>query len=496
MTRFNPDRKHKTSQEWSQEAYKITSQNNLQFHVIGGLALSVLVAGATTPITGGLIALYTLYTAWIRSGEVQRNQSAIIDTGCIAQVLSGDYFQDYLQQVGHNVVINELNYAQQRGLTISNDALDYLEDYCCNQPTARLIQPINNQQVIGQSDRPTQTQTVEVNHDQNTIDIVGQITDRIQNIFGVGLGGSGKGMLLANAIRAVKVKHPNKKIFLINGKDDPKEHKYFTGVVDVEKRLHCETAKPSTVAVWFESAVAECDNFADENNGVLLIVDEATIIGAKLKDAKSNALNDKIVGIASSGGSIHKNIWVFAQTPFAGGNGSNLTALSQLIKVAIVKGDEIGVLDDWKRAAIFKKFDSDNVTELAANSECNRAVYWGGSATWYSMPKLENYSDYDRDTETHFNNTISVAQQLKNTFYASESFEKQSHPLTDKIITILSASENSMSLNAIRISKIWEREFNMSLPSRSDVREVVKQLIQDSIVEGNEGVGYRLTNIN
>ena len=320
MTRFNPSSKHRTPQEWSQEAYRVTSSNNLQFHVIGGLIISVLVAGATTPVTGGLIAAYTLWTAWKRSDDIQRSQSAIIDAGCIAQVLEGDNFQDYLDQCGHNAVMSELSYAQQRGLTLSNDAIDYLE--ALPEVTPQSLQSVKstaigadiNHQHQHQSSAIGQTVIETYNPLSNTqIDIVGEMTNRIQNIFGVGQGGSGKGMLLANACRAVKEKHPDKKIFLINGKDDPKEHSYFAGVVDIEKRLHCETAKPQTVAAWFEASIAEYDDFAAENNGALLVIDEGTIIGAKLKDAKSNALNDKIIGVTSCGGSMGKNIWVFGK---------------------------------------------------------------------------------------------------------------------------------------------------------------------------------------
>lgn len=63
------------------------------------------------------------------------------------------------------------------------------------------------------------------------------MTDRISNLFIVGLGGSGKGVLVANAHREVKRSHPDKKILLINAKDDPKERGYFDGVVDVHKVL-------------------------------------------------------------------------------------------------------------------------------------------------------------------------------------------------------------------------------------------------------------------
>ncbi|MHC5731668.1 MAG: hypothetical protein ACYTXY_47825, partial [Nostoc sp.] len=111
---------------------------------------------------------------------------------------------------------------------------------------------------------------------------------------------------------------------------------YFDGIVDVEKRLHCETAKPQTVAAWFEAAIAEYDQYATLNDGALLIIDEGTIIGARLKVAKCTLLNDKLIGIASCGSSAGKNIWFIAQTPFVGANGSDLSGISQLTPIALV----------------------------------------------------------------------------------------------------------------------------------------------------------------
>ena len=62
---------------------------------------------------------------------------------------------------------------------------------------------------------------------KSEIDIVKEAGSQIKNLFIVGLGGSGKGMLLACLLREVKRNHPDRKIFLINGKDDPKEYGYF-----------------------------------------------------------------------------------------------------------------------------------------------------------------------------------------------------------------------------------------------------------------------------
>lgn len=306
-------------------------------------------------------------------------------------------------------------------------------------------------------------------------------------------------MLLANACRAVKATHLGTKIFLINGKDDPKEHDYFTGIVDVEKRMHCETAKPATVAAWFEAAIKEYDDYAAKNNGALLIIDEGTIIGARLKTAKSTALDDKIIGITSCGGSTGKNVWVFVQTPFAGGSGSTLSAISQMTSIVLVRGDSLGVLNQWKRAALFSKFDPSVVAELANISECNRAVYWGGSDNWYSMPKLVNYSAYDRDTGTYIKDVLTPSEQLEKmldvnsapTTIQSTYPTDEDYKLIDCIQDKLNDTEGTCSYGAIK-EHIKRKLGNYE--KKELIIKALEYLVKEKVVEGNENEGWGLTN--
>lgn len=413
MTRFDPKKSHKTPQEWSEEAYRATSQNNLQLHVIGGLVLGVMVAGATTPVTGGLIAAYTLWTAWTRSGEIQRNQEAIIDKGCVAQVLEGDSFQDYLDQCGHEVVMDELKYAQQRGLSMSNDALDYLED----KGALPAQKPAENTllQQVGSVVQTVKTATkglgalggvkegtkVIINTfnplDDSQIDIIGEMTDRIGNMLVIGIPGSGKGMLVSNAIREAIKKHPDLKIFVIDPKADPKEAGYFNIDGLMVEKYACMDAKPSAVAVWAERAFDLYAEYARNNHRTLLILDEGTMLGNKLSQAKSTLLVDKLTALTSGGDSAGRNVWFMAQTPYVGASSLNLSTSSQMTSIVIASQQNIGALTQWKAAKTFKALSLDEVQELIDNSETNRAVYFGKTGKWYCMPPLNNYSGYDRD---------------------------------------------------------------------------------------------------
>lgn len=435
MTRFNPNKNNKSAAEWSEEAYKFTSQNNLQFHVIGGLALGVMIAGATTPVTGGLVAAYALWSAWKKSGEIQRNQAAILETGCVAQVLDGDNFRDYLDQVGHDAVINELDYAHKRGLAISNDALDYLEDSQYQAPaqqqvlpsvkTARASMSTNVYSTSGQGQPPVIT-TFDPTASAR-IDIISEMTDRITNTIVIGVPGSGKGILISNAIREAKKKHPDLKVFVIDPKADPKESGYFD-CCDVIEKYACMDAKPSTVAAWAEAAFDKYAEYAQSNARTLLVIDEGTMLGNKLHQAKSGLLIDKLTAYTSGGDSAGRNVFFMMQSPYVSGSSLNLATSSQMLSIVIASSENLGALAQWKSAKMLKSFSLDEVDALTQQSPVNRAFYFGKTAKWYSMQELPNYSSYNRDAREYlpgYEPSINT-QDLEDCFNASKEVKEQS----------------------------------------------------------------------
>jgi hypothetical protein len=412
MTNFDPQGDFKDIEHWELIAERKASNTGMAAKIIGGVLAGGAGIAFGVELLGGIAAVWCIKSAWDASKNIGKRLRLVRDCGCNAFLLDEDQFRTYVKQFGEESVIQELSFALEAGAELSSFALNWLRT--CNKGLAPqqeqmaltqgvalgVQQPVLSVPTkIGSAPKPFVQTRVDVwnSTEDEEVDIVSEMTDRISNLFIVGLGGSGKGMLLANALREVKRKHPDKKIFLVNGKVDPKESGYFEGIVDVEKPLHCESAKPQTVAAWFEAAMADYDAFAVEHNGALLVIDEGTIIGARLKTAKCTALTDKLIGITSCGGSSGKNVWFVAQTPFVGANGSDTSGISQLTPIVLVTSNNLSVVDSWKRASLFKKFDTEEIGDLVNKSDCNRAVYFGKTAQWYSMQKLTNYSAFDRD---------------------------------------------------------------------------------------------------
>lgn len=404
MTNFDPKGDFKDIEAWELIAENKACNSHMAARIIAGVFFGGVGIALGVELLGGIIAAWFLKSAWDATSSIGKRLSLVRDCGCNAFVLDESQFRTYVKQFGNESVKKELEFAEELGVELSPFAQNWLKTSTKQLPgTEQQTPPI-------QSEPKYTTTKVDEWQEQQTFDVNEIIKERIPNLFIVGLGRSGKGMLLANLLRQLQKLRRDRKVFLINGKDDPKEYGYFDGVVAVEKRLDCDAASASAVAAFVEAALNDYDAFVSENSGGLLVVDEGTIIGAKLKTAKaSNLLNNRVVGITSSGDSTGKNIWFVAQSPYAGGNGSDLTALSQLTKVGLVHKTNLGVISDWRQAKIFKTFNIDEITELINQSEVDRAIYYGGTPKWYSMSKLQNYSSFDRDTQTYIQD-VKVAE--------------------------------------------------------------------------------------
>ncbi len=128
MTRFDINKIQRTPEQWSARAFKSTTENNNQWNIAFGLVVAAIAASATSPLTGALIAGWTLYSSFKKAKEIQRNQAAIREYGCIAHILDGDDFRGYVQQVGQDSVNKELQFASSQEYEFSKAAIDYIED--------------------------------------------------------------------------------------------------------------------------------------------------------------------------------------------------------------------------------------------------------------------------------------------------------------------------------------------------------------------------------
>jgi hypothetical protein len=294
-------------------------------------------------------------------------------------------------------------------------------------------------------------------------------------------------VLVSNAIREAKRKHPNLKVFVIDPKADPKELDYYKGCCDVLKMYPCMDAKPSSVAAWAEAAFDEYAIYAQKHDQTLLIVDEGTMLGNKLSQAKSTLLVDKLTSYTSGGDSTGRNVWFMMQSPYVSGASLNLSTTSQMVSIVIASKENIGALSQWKAAKIFKNLSLDTVSELVEQSETGRAFYYGKTGKWYMIPPLTNYSGYDRDNRKYLSDSQQVSKVVEQP-EAQEELEETVSPEDLEVITqIINSGTPPVSFDGVRNSRKWDFK-----PSRPYLKQCLQELTERGVLVGNEKDGYQV----
>ncbi|MBW4677695.1 MAG: hypothetical protein KME52_27955 [Desmonostoc geniculatum HA4340-LM1] len=401
MSRFDIQKIQRSPEDWSAIAFKQTTENNIQWKIALGVIVAAVAASATSPITGIAIAFWSIFSAWQQAREVQRNQAAIREYGCIAHVLDSDDFQAYCQQVGKDAIQTELNFANKQGYSLSDSALDYLEESRANHSSSTAN---NRHSTVTESS---------IHETSNVFDIVKAIASPAQNCIILGVGGSGKGILVSNALRKIKADNPNRKIFYIDPKNEEGEYGYLEGVADIIRRKTCQNKSPEEICNWLDEILKEYIEWANQQEESLLVVDEGMVIGDACKKTKNTRIGTLILHIASLGGAGKQNVYLMTQTPYVGAMGLNLTSSSQMKWVTLIGQNDAGVLKQWAKASTMETISLDQLGTLIKESPANRAVYWGGHSKWYALPEMPNYSAIDRDNNKPANNALQRQQESR-----------------------------------------------------------------------------------
>jgi hypothetical protein len=250
------------------------------------------------------------------------------------------------------------------------------------------------------------------------VDLIDSLVENLGNTVICSPGGGGKGIVISNALRAIKKKYPDIHIFYIDPKGDEKEKGYFEGCVDSYKSFKSLGVEP-------EKCVRKYEQYWNEFYAIegrkLLVLDEATTMGNKYDIAgKSKILKGKIADLPSLGGSQWIKSYIICQNPHVSELGINTGILAQYARLAILTtndGTGSAAFDMMMRTKFTAniKYVWDDVKVLCDASPRNRAFFYSKFDEWLPMPELTNYSGYDRDTNTTFTNnhdTVIQSEQL------------------------------------------------------------------------------------
>ncbi|KAM3091140.1 hypothetical protein ACKFKG_26805 [Phormidesmis sp. 146-35] len=252
---------------------------------------------------------------------------------------------------------------------------------------------------------PTQSASPELDSAQVLFNPAIDLGQNPQSALIVGTPGSGKGMIVSNAVRIFRQKAPGLKVMMIDPKGDPQEKGYWAPVVDIYRPfdlMNCDD--PDEGASWL---LACMDEFRKLPAPKLLIFDElmASATELELADPKMKALarlKKFVVGIVGLGDSRAIWLWAVTQSPQVKDLGISGGVRANLRILGLVSFKNMAAVNALLSTQLIPKPDG-GIEELRAimkASPANRVFYDGKVSRWLPMPKLENHSGFDRDNRT------------------------------------------------------------------------------------------------
>lgn len=407
MSAFNPNHHKLSAADWQSIARETNSEVGSQFKIIGGVVLGLFAAASASPITGLLVAGYFGYQAWKDTQAANRNDEAIDSYGCVAHLLKEADLKTYTRQIGAEKALEEITFAIENGYRVSSAALDFIEDQGVD------VETITSRPALAaaKSDEATIEQAAIV-ASEPTDHAPGQpspvpylIGDRLRTSLIVSVSGGGKDILLSNALRAFLPAHAGFKVVVADCKDDPKEYGYYDDLPNVSvHRLNVAISSDGEVVEWVDRWVEE---FLHLPERALLICNEGTLIRAK-----SKRYVQAIDGLVSSGDSRQKYCWEAGQSAHTDDLQINGAARSRFRLLIIgLQGEEMQV-----EAVLAAKFVADtarnmnDIKTMMIRSPVDRA--WSDGQRWFAMPRLENYSNYNRDSRSFVADTRAKLENL------------------------------------------------------------------------------------
>lgn len=246
----------------------------------------------------------------------------------------------------------------------------------------------------------------------NPVDVLG---DRLRSLLIIAPTGAGKGILISNLIRHFKAKYPNLKVFAFDGKNQESETGYWLEGFNEVVRVNLDQDEPSYVAEWILKLISRASTAPFDS---IVMIDELNslikVLGNGQKHSPSKEKKQicgkalgtilrKLSTAASLGDGRNHHVWGIGQVPNLSALGLNGGEANQLRKVAIAvktnptHTDQLVLETGFtgiRRDAEYRSL-IDRCIEL---SPIKRAWYDSGTAKWYAMPVLPNYSGYDRDS--------------------------------------------------------------------------------------------------
>lgn len=235
-------------------------------------------------------------------------------------------------------------------------------------------------------------------------DLINEFASEPRNTLVIGAGGTGKGILISNLLRAFKSANPDYFVIVFDPKGDSKEKGYFEGCVD--KLCVCESLGKTPQykhRKYEEMWNIFYEELQQRGSKILLVIDEATTMGITYQLVnKTNDLKSKIADLPNLGGSSAVYNWIIAQNSHVSDLGVNKGIQNNYTRLGLIslkKGEGQSSFATMRQTKFItnSKYTWDDVRVTAEKSPRKRAFYFSKFECWLSMPEMKNYSGFDRD---------------------------------------------------------------------------------------------------
>ena len=258
---------------------------------------------------------------------------------------------------------------------------------------------------LPKSEIPTQQGSQPMGHEHLAYDVSLDLGSNPQSALIAGVPGSGKGMVVSNAIRHLKSKHPALTVMMIDPKGDDKEAGYWASVADLVrgfKLMSC--SDPDEGAAWLLQSLDEFNRLPAPK---LLVLDELLAVATELSLADKSLkapqrLKKLLSGWVAQGDSQDVWVWTMTQSVNAADLGFSAGVRGNLRAIGIISPKNINAIEGLTSTRLIPPPPGGmaELRELMSASPVDRAFFDSKSGRWYSMPRLQNHSGYDRDARS------------------------------------------------------------------------------------------------
>ena len=455
------------------------------FPLVTGLAVGFGIAGFSgMPIVGAAAAGYFLYSAVESAIEKGKQAEYIKDVGVIGHALKESDLVRYAEIVGVEAAIGEILQAYQDGQTITPAArklCQALGKTPKRRSIATFLEDIQQLQTLPDTTQllPTPTSAIAPSIAGGTCKILTAVDDLVNPVRSSYISApprTGKGILIALAMRQFKQRYPNGMLYTYTPKQDPKEHWYWESS---DQHFNPDLDQhPTRAAQSLYAMIRHWQSLpSTPTTPILFVCDELSATLSRLKPVKMSDIDDTLftddtrsfsvwlldflIHEASMRQSVDRFVWVMTPLCTVQESGVSASALKSLRNYTLASRENLKFADGGTAAFAAPKISTDH----PLLTRYQTIAYSHDSHTWLpiptltqpnldtitqSIPNLNHWGDLPIADSAYHWQSNAPAQEIFTRAYAQSFMD-----ITDPTIALINAEPDPEKREALTIAYQW-----------------------------------------